>query len=405
MLPYGNVFDKQFFPTLVNNDLAYFDSAASTQTHAWVLNAMQRYYCEYRSNTHRASYEISDRATQAVEDSRLSVANLLNVDAGQIAFNSGATQGLNCVAQWCRHYPVVIVSNLEHNANLVPWLTQGRSINDGSLVIFDMPRHDTSSIYNLIEKHSGRAIISITAASNVTGEQTPYGLISKIARHYSMPMCLDATQIMSYESLDLQELPGITWAVFSGHKMYGPTGVGVVYSRDGFDHLDPPFWGGGNVQHVNVYEGFSAVSGPHKMEAGTVNAAGIIGMGAAAELIQYATHDHIQELHLSLCHHLKFHGIEDFEDLEPIGLGNYLGGYGFGYKTIAFRSIKYSPADIADLLAQQNIAVRSGRMCAHDYVNSLSNHGVLRVSLAPYNTVDDCKKLISGLGAALRCLN
>ena len=399
MLPGDDVLNKQYFPTLAGSDLAYFDSAASTQTHTWVLDAMQRYYCEYRSNTHRASYAISEIATQAVEDARLSVANLLNVHSNQIAFNSGATQGLNCVAHWCRHYPVVIVSNLEHNANLVPWLYQGRTINDGSLVMFNV-HDDIRSIYQLFEKHAGRAILSITAASNVTGTQTDYALLSAMALDRGIPVCLDATQIISCSPLDLSSYDGITWAVFSGHKMYGPTGVGVMYSRDGFDHLDPPIWGGGNVQHVNIHNGFVAAKGPHRMEAGTLNAAGIIGLGAAAELIQYATYEQIQNLQRSLCNHLKFCGIDQFKDLEPIVMG-----FEPNYKIIAFRSIKYNPDDIAALLAQQNIAVRSGRMCAHDFVQSLSQSGVLRVSLAPYNSIDDCDKLISGLASSLHSLS
>jgi selenocysteine lyase/cysteine desulfurase len=131
-----------------------------------------------------------------------------------------------------------------------------------------------------------------------------------------------------------------------------------------------------------------------------VNAAGIIGLGAAAELIQYATYEQIQNLQRSLCNHLKFCGIDQFKDLEPIVMG-----FEPNYKIIAFRSIKYNPDDIAALLAQQNIAVRSGRMCAHDFVQSLSQSGILRISLAPYNSIDDCDKLISGLASALHSLS
>jgi cysteine desulfurase/selenocysteine lyase len=399
MLPYSEIFNKNFFPTLCHSDLAYFDNAASTQTHMWVLNSMQKYYCEYRSNTRRSGYYISDKATTAVENARFSVANMLNAKPHQIAFNSGATQGLSWVANWCKNYPVAIITNVEHNSNIVPWLSQARTVAGGELVILNA-HDDLNSINKIFEKHAGRAVLSITAASNVTGMCVPYKYMSDMAQQRGIPVCLDANQIISYEHLDMQLLSGITWAVFSAHKMYGPTGVGVIYSRDGFDHLDPPYWGGINVQHLDLNSGFVSSLGPHRMEPGTQNIAGIIGTGTAAELIQYATHEHIQSVQANLSHHLTLGGIKELADLDPIGEG-----FGIGHKTISFRSIKYNPSDIAELLSQQNIAVRAGRLCAHDHVHSLSDMGVLRVSLAPYNTVDDCVRLILGLRKALTILS
>jgi len=394
-------FLPQYFPTLTYSKQAYFDSAASTHTHQWVLDAMQQYYQQYRSNSHRASYHTAEQATAAVEQARISVANLIDAQPHQIAFNSGATQGLNTVAHWCRKYPVVIVSNMEHNANVVPWLAQGRSVADGSLVVLDISQDSSETLYaaaKLFEQLAGRAMLSITGVSNVCGTYTGYKMLARVAKQYGIPVCLDATQLISYKQLPTEEFDGITWAVFSSHKMYGPTGTGVLYSRHGFDCYEPLIWGGGNVQHVDINKGFKSTSGPSRIEAGTANVAGIIGTGVAAELIGYATHNSINEHHCNLVNHLVDRGIGSFNGLDLV---TPLCG---DAKILAFRSTRHHPSDIADLLAQRGVAVRSGRLCANSYVDQLSNTGVLRISMAPYNTTEDCDRLISGLTHALSSL-
>jgi selenocysteine lyase/cysteine desulfurase len=398
-------FLPQYFPTLTHTQQAYFDSAASTQTHAWVLSAMQQYYEQYRSNSHRATYHTAGKATAAVEQARASVANLIDAQPHQIAFNSGATQGLNTVAHWCRNYPVVIVSNMEHNANLVPWLAQGRSIADGSLAVLDLSQNisDISeTLYaaaNLFERLAGKAMLSLTGISNVCGTYTGYKRLAQMAKQYGIPVCLDASQLISYKKLPTAEFDGITWAVFSGHKMYGATGTGVLYSQLGFDCYEPLIWGGGNVEHVDIYQGFRSLSGPGRMEAGTANIAGILGIGTAAELIGYATHQSIAAHQAKTIKYLVEQGIANFPDLDLITPVDYYEG-----KILAFRSIRYHPGDIADLLGEQNIAVRAGKLCAHSYVNQLSSTGVLRVSVSAHTTTQDCDRLISGLNTAIKLL-
>lgn len=396
-----SIFSPEYFPTLSHSGVAYFDNAASTQTHQWVLDAMNKYYCEHRSNSHRGSYDIAEQTTSAVEQARRSVADFVQAEPEQIAFTTGATQGLNMVANWCRKYPVVIVTNMEHNANLAPWLAQGRSVPAGNLAVLNIDRDPSATLlaaHTLFEKHAGRAVLSITAASNVCGTSSSYRALSDAAKAYGIPVCLDASQLISHQQLLTEECTGITWAVFSGHKMYGPTGVGALYSRPGFDQFEPLAWGGGNVLHTDINGGWTAAEGPSRMEAGTQNAAGMIGLGTAAELIGYATHAHIREKQAEVSIKLFELGVDLFPDLD------LLNPMSVGGKILTFRSTKYHPTDIAAVLGQRNVAVRSGKLCANNYVDSLSNNGVLRVSIAPYNTEDDCHRLISGIERALALL-
>lgn len=397
------IFSTEYFPTLVHSNTAYFDSAASTQTHQWVLNAMAEYYEQYRSNTHRGSYAIANRATDAVERSREVIAGFIGAQPHQVAFNTGATQGLNTVAHWCRKYPVAFVTNKEHNANVVPWLAQGRSVANNSLIELDVSS-DHSEVMcaaaKLFEQHAGQAVLSITAVSNVCGSYIDYNALANLAAEYGIPVCVDACQLVGTYPLDLSANPNITWAVFSGHKMYGPVGVGVLFSRPGFDSFDPPAWGGGNIQHVDIHSGFVGATGPGRMESGTQNVAGIVGIATAAELINYVTYEYISTQAQTLADYLliagKFDSIPDMELLNSTTYNN---------KIFTFRSTRYHPSDVSDILASRNIAVRSGKLCAHSYVNRVSNTGVLRVSVAPYNTLSDCDRLIAGIRAAVEILS
>jgi selenocysteine lyase/cysteine desulfurase len=211
---------------------------------------------------------------------------------------------------------------------------------------------------------------------------------------------VDLCQVADCIDINLSAEPNIIWAVLSGEKIFGTCGVGILYCREGFDHYTPVQWGGGAAQPLNLENRLHVESGPAKMESGTQNIAGIIGMGAAADLIMYsggprAINDAVETRRIKLYKENIDQLSSDFELVYgPRQLA----------KTLCFRSKKYNPSDIAQLLAEQNIAVRAGKICANTYVNKISDNGVLRISIAPYNTDHDCEQLVDGLRHSLKTL-
>jgi selenocysteine lyase/cysteine desulfurase len=390
--------DKQFFPTLVNNpNLAYFDNAASTQTHVQVLNVMQRYYTHYRSNAGRGEYGIADKATTEIENARDSVANLLNVSSSHILFTSGATEALNMIAEWCKSYTTVILTEAEHNANIVPWLEKGFNQDKGNLIVIPIVDMDGSINIDVLEKQlsqlTSNCLFSFCATSNVTGVTQDWEMIATMCHKYGVSVAIDFSQTVAHDQIDLTNTP-VEWAVFSAHKMYGPTGVGVLYSAFDFADLKPIKFGGGAVTHV-AFNGAQYHSDAEKHSPGTPNIAGIIGMGVAAELLTYMGFDKIKQEQTRVVDELFAKGIDCIPGCDL-------------YPTLASdRSIfslvprKAHSSDIATLLAQTDVAVRTGRVCAHPLVDRISGgKGIVRVSIAPYNTAQDVDRLVSELNKA-----
>lgn len=408
-----NLFDKGYFPALVNNpELAYFDSAATSQTHQYVLDAMQQYHTEYRASPGRGEYPWADRASTQVQRARQSVADLIKVDPEHIVFTSGTTQGLNWIAEWHRNAPTVIISEAEHHANIVPWLQQGRTVQNGRLRVLPMDPHtgeiDITAADDIFAECEPRSLVSIIGTSNVTGITQPWELLAKMAHHHNHSVCMDFCQTVAHDQIDLTE-NHIEWAVFSAHKMYGPTGIGALYSAFDFCDLKAIQYGGGAVEHV-TFNDVKFMPGVHKHEPGTPHTAGIIGFGVAADLINYEGYDRISYYEDCVCNQLFEAGVSDLPVdwimglLDRVGLHDR-GGYVHQNRVIySFMPRSGHSSDVAALLANTNSAVRSGKLCAHPYVDSLSNVGVVRISLAPYITQADCKTLVSDLQRVLQML-
>ena len=399
----GNFFSRDEFPTLKNNpELIYLDSAATTQTHRWVVERMNTYYNYNRATSHRGDYPLSNLVTDDYENARAQVANLINVPADNLMFTTGATQGLNYVAEWCKDVPVVIVSGAEHSSNIIPWLAQGRSIENGRLKVIPIKAYtdgsqgfDLEVAQRIIERHP-QSVLSITATSNATGFNTEWQTVKAIAHGVGTRVCLDITQTVAHNFVDLTKYP-VEWAVFSAHKMYGPTGVGALYSRFGFENVRPLQFGGGQVDHLDFNNALFKNS-IERMEPGTQNIAGVLGFGVAAEFINYATYDEIRRIEYNL-----YKAVVDNDVINSLPLDRL---YPDKEQTsiFSFRSNKYSPYDIATILGSKGIAVRSGKVCAHPFVNNLSNNGILRISIAPYNTLEDIELLGSKLVEAIEML-
>jgi cysteine desulfurase/selenocysteine lyase len=389
---------KQDFPTLANNpDLVYLDSAASTQTHQSVLDRMNRYYEQQRCNVNRGDFSISQEVSADIELSREQVAELIGARTEQIMFTAGATEGLNMIAEWHKDAPVVITTEAEHTANILPWMAQGRTVKNGRLVVLPVTERgtiNTEEACKLFEQYP-YAVLAIHSHSNVTGIGTNFRKLCKAAHDQGIKVVVDGCQTIGTHEFDPYT---IDYAVFSGHKMYGPTGIGFMYSRIPFERLRSVRLGGGAVSHYDFEGNVEFYDGPAKHEVGTPNIAGILGLGVAAEYIKFVGYNEISRHFTKLDFDMSDTDIFNIQGLKLI-YPNYRQNGRYVY---SFTCHGYHPSDVSALLGMDNIAVRVGKLCAHPIVNKVSGgKGVLRVSPGIYNTKEDLQKLSDSLCKAV----
>jgi len=392
---------KEEFPTLINNSsLLYFDSAASTQTHQSVLDRMNKYYEEERCNVNRGDFDISRKVSDDLEEARTSVGKLFNVDPNKIMFTTGATQGLNMVAEWYKDKQVVLISEAEHTANILPWIQQGRTTKNKRLQVIPIKDNgmlDMNVAEKLINQYGPTGFLSIHTTSNVTGIPTPHEKLIKLAHNNGMATCLDACQTPGTKKLKLFTTD---FAVLSGHKLYGPTGIGILYSRLGFDKLRALTFGGDTANAYDFDGNITWHEGPSRHEPGTPNIAGILGMGTACEWLDWITYDKIEQKMMEIDLALSEAGLFDIEGMDLI-YKNYRQN---GRNVYTFNT-SIHPSDISAMLSLENVAVRAGKLCAHPIVNKVSGgKGVLRISPGVYNTDEDIELLVKGLWKVMKRL-
>ena len=389
---------KEQFPTLTNNsDLVYLDSAASTQTHQSVIDKMNKFYQEQRCNVNRGDFPISQEVSQDIELAREQVAELINASPEQIMFTAGATEGLNIIAEWYKDAPVVIVTEAEHTANILPWVAQGRTTENGRLVVLpitDRGTINTNEACKLFEQYPN-AVLSIHSHSNVTGIGTDYKKLTKAAHDQGIRVIIDGCQTIGTHEFDRYT---VDHAVFSGHKMYGPTGIGFMYTRLPYERYRGVRLGGGSVSHYDFKGNVEFYDGPTKHEVGTPNIAGILGLGVAAEYINWVGYDKMKDHFTQLDFAMGDSGMFNIKGLNLI-YPNYRQNGRYVY---SFTCDGYHPSDVSTFLGMENIAVRVGKLCAHPIVNKVSGgKGVLRVSPGIYNSKEDLEKLSEGLCKAI----
>jgi len=396
---YNNI--KEEFPTLVNNpELVYLDSAASTQTHQSVLDRMNQYYEEERCNANRGDFPISQKVSADIETAREEFAKLIKAKPDQIMFTSGATEGLNIVADWYKDMPVVIITEAEHTANILPWIAQNRTTENGRLVV--LPITDSGKINldeadKVFEKYP-YALLSIHSHSNVTGIPSSCKKLCKMAHNQGIKVVIDACQTIGTHEFDSYTYD---YAVFSGHKMYGPTGVGVLYSRLPFERHRSVRLGGGSVVHYDLKGNVEFYDGPTKHEVGTPNLAGILGLGRAAEWMNYLKYENFKEHFTGLDFAMSDSDIFNIKGLDLI----YKDYRQNGRYVYTFTCTGYHPSDVSAFLGLDNIAVRVGKLCAHPIVNKVSGgKGVLRISPGIYTSKEDIFKLSDSLCKAIQKL-
>ena len=396
---YNNI--KEEFPTLVNNpELVYLDSAASTQTHQSVLDRMNQYYEEERCNANRGDFPISQKVSADIETAREEFAKLIKAKPEQIMFTSGATEGLNIVADWYKDMPVVIITEAEHTANILPWIAQNRTTENGRLVVLpvtDSGKINLDEANKVFEKYP-YALLSIHSHSNVTGIPSSCKKLCKMAHNQGIKVVIDACQTIGTHEFDSYTYD---YAVFSGHKMYGPTGVGVLYSRLPFERHRAVRLGGGSVVHYDLKGNVEFYDGPTKHEVGTPNLAGILGLGRAAEWMNYLKYENFKEHFTGLDFAMSDSDIFNIKGLDLI----YKDYRQNGRYVYTFTCTGYHPSDVSAFLGLDNIAVRVGKLCAHPIVNKVSGgRGVLRISPGIYTSKEDIFKLSDSLCKAIQKL-
>ena len=382
--------------------LVYLDSAATAQRCQAALSAMDEYHRAYNANVHRGLYTTSEEATVAYETARKRIAKFLGVaDADQIIFTRGTTEAVNLVARSFLAPRLVagdeiLVTTLEHHSNLVPW--QLIAAEKGARVV--AARIDDRGDLDFDDFRSKLGprtkMISLSHASNVLGTINPVARVIEVAKEHGVPVMIDGAQSAQHLHLDLDTL-GADFYAFSGHKLYGPTGSGALYGQR--EHLAamPPFLGGGDmIREVGIEES-SFADPPQRFEAGTPNIAAMIGLGAAAEYFGSLDLEAVQ-LHEST---LLEHAVASLAEIEGLRI---LGSPRERVSVFCFDIEGLNSQDIATLLDLEGIALRSGHHCAQPLMRELEVTGCLRVSFAPYNSMDDVDTLVAALHKVCRVL-
>ncbi len=393
---------KQQFPIFKNHpDMVYLDSAASSQTCQATLDAMNEYYTNYRANIHRGVYPLSEQATKAYEQAREQVANFIGADTDEVVFTKGTTESLNLLANSLTKDlgpgDNVVLTRLEHHANLVPWLEaskrQGFEVRYIELNKEDEISIDESSIKKVIDTNT--KVIAFAHVSNVLGLTLPVATIVKAAKAVGATTVLDAAQSVPHMPINVRELD-VDFIGFSGHKMYGPIGIGVLYGKkEKLNTLDPLLYGGDMIREVR-YDGATYADAPARFEAGTPPIAEAIGFGAAVTwLSSLGMGDvlaHSQQMTAILVEQLeRVEGVTVLKSADQLA-------------SVSFTVDGAHPHDMADLLGNRSVAVRAGHHCAMPLMGYLGVNATLRASVGVYTSEDDVKNLLKQLQEVIEIL-
>ncbi len=392
---------RQDFPILTD-DVAYLDNAATTQKPIQVLDSMADYYSTSNSNPLRGLYKLSVDATCAYEDSRKAVAGFINAqDASSVIFTRNASESLNLIAysygmNFLSEGDEILISIMEHHSNLLPW--QQVAARAGAVLKYVEPNEDFIITPELLKQNitDRTKIVAITHVSNVLGVENDIRSFAKIAHDAGALLAVDGAQSVPHIPVDVQDLD-CDFLSFSGHKMYAPMGIGVLYGKTELLDKMPPFlYGGEMIESVTRYDAKYAPL-PHKFEAGTVNAGGAVGLHAAIDYIKgvgfdliRAREDHLTELAFELLSQIP--GIKILGNKDPL----------MHHGIITFTVDGVHPHDVATVMDTDNICVRAGHHCAQPLMKYLGVFSTTRASMAFYNTEEEVRKLADALSVIRR---
>ena len=388
---------RKNFPLLTAQDIAYLDNAATAQRPQCVLDAVRRFYCEQNANPLRGLYPLSIAATDAYENAREAVRRFLNAkSATEIVFTRNTTEGLNLAAysyglSHIKAGDEVVVSILEHHSDLLPWQMVCRQT--GAALKFLDCEPDGSLDLNKAEAliTDRTKLVAVTHVSNVVGRVNPIRQLADMAHKHGAVMVVDGAQSTPHIPVDVQALDA-DFLAFSGHKVYGPMGIGVLYGRRALLEEMPPFLTGGEMIESVSREGAVFAELPHKFEAGTVNAAGAAGLHAAINYVQSVGFDamHRQELALTA---RTLAGMADMPHIHVIGSDRPEEHNGI----VTFTVEGVHPHDVSEILACDGVDVRAGHHCAQPLLQHLGYSATVRASFAFYNTENEVDRLLQSL--------
>ncbi|MEP7142160.1 MAG: cysteine desulfurase [Ferruginibacter sp.] len=382
--------------------LVYFDNAATSQKPWHVIKAIEHYYTDLNSNVHRGVHHLSQQATDAFEASRKKLADFINAKHDrEVIFTKGTTESINLVAhsygkQFVQPGDTIIISALEHHSNIVPWqlLCEDRKavlkvipINEkGELLL-----NDFKSM--LDEKVK---LVAVSYVSNSLGTINPVREIIALSHLHNIPVLLDAAQAIQHIPIDVQELD-VDFLAFSGHKMYGPTGIGILYGKEKWLNQMPPYQGGGEMIKTVSFEKTTFNELPFKFEAGTPNIEAAICLGAAVDYINETGMENIQQYE----HELLEYANEKLAEVEGI---KFIGTADNKASLVSFIIDELHPYDVGLILDQLGIAVRTGHHCTQPLMDFYCIPGTVRASFAFYNTKEEIDTLTDGVKKAVSML-
>ena len=395
--------DFPIFKKKINGkDLVYLDNASTTQKPYSVINSITDFYSNYNSNIHRAVYQLAEEATDLYEQSRKKIANFINVRPEEIIFTRNTTESINLIAHsWARSNlkkdDVIAITEIEHHSNIVPWQILCQEIGT-RLEYVGIDESGFLDVEYLIELISSRKVklVSISHMSNVLGTIVPIERIIKTAHQYDIPVIVDGAQSVPHMPVDAKNLD-CDFLVFSAHKMLGPTGVGVLYAKKELLEKMKPFMGGGDMIkevfkfHTNYNEA------PYKFEAGTPNIADVVGFGAAVDYLEKIGMENIRKHEI----YLTEYALESMQSLKYITIygpmdSKFRGG------VISFNIADIHPHDLATIMNDHGIAIRSGHHCAQVLMQRLDVPATSRASFYIYNTKEEIDKFVNAIKEAGR---
>ncbi len=390
---------RQDFPilrqTIHGKPLVYLDNAATSQKPRQVLDAIARYYEGTNANIHRGVHALSERATAEYEEARQTAQRFLNAaHSHEIIFVRGATEGINLVAQTFGRAQVrsgdeILITAMEHHSNIVPWqiLCEEKGAKLRVVPINDRGELMIDQLENLLSERT--ALLAITHVSNALGSVNPIREIVAMAHKRNIPVLVDGAQAAPHIKIDVQALDCDFYA-FSGHKVYGPTGIGVLYGKTALLESMPPYQGGGDMISSVTFEKTTYNKLPYKFEAGTPDIAGVIGLGAALE---YVTNLGIEKIGAHEHDLLEYatQQVSVISGLQIIGTAKDKAG------VLSFVLEGVHPHDIGTILDQEGIAIRTGHHCSQPIMERFGIPATARASVAVYNTNQEIDVLVQGI--------
>jgi len=381
--------------TVHGKPLVYFDTAASAQRPLAVLNAIDDFYRHHNANIHRGVHTLSQEATEAYESARARLARFLNAARpGEVVFTRGTTESINLVANSflgprLEAGDEIVITHMEHHANIVPW--QMLCERTGAVLrvapINERGELEFEALESMLSKRV--KLLGIVHVSNALGTVNPVAEVCRAARRHGIPVLVDGAQSMPHQAVDVQAL-GCDFYCLSGHKMYGPTGIGALWARGELLAAMPPWQGGGEMIEVVSFEGTTFADPPGRFEAGTPNIAGAVGLGAAVDYLEGLGMDRVEATEAGLMAYAT-ERMSALPGLRIVGTARKKAG------AISFMLDEIHPNDIGTLLDHFGIAIRTGHHCAMPAVKYFGLPATARVSFGIYNTRAEVDCLVDAL--------